>query len=150
MYSKDIVYSIWRHMVVKVSYHTFLELFKYKIIYYIMDIEGMNLAKAYALWKEATIYNERVHEIMTYIIENPDEGIRVLINRNPTLNFYSMLLMKIRSIKPDGKDYCLSVPLSILTGLNADWMSRSGSEYMVTCIEKLCERLTSGVSFLAC
>lgn len=32
-----------------------------------------------------------------------------------------MLLMKIRKIKPDGDDYALSVPLSILPGLNADF-----------------------------
>ena len=45
----------------------------------------------------------------------------VLINRNPTLNFYSMLLMKIRQVKHDGDDYTLSVGLSILPGLNADF-----------------------------
>ena len=49
--------------------------------------------------------------IEEYIIEKED--VRVLINRNPTLNFYSMLLMKVRQIKPDGGDYSLSVPLSI-------------------------------------
>ena len=32
-----------------------------------------------------------------------------------------MLLMKIRKVKPDGNDYILSVPLSILPGLNADF-----------------------------
>lgn len=37
-----------------------------------------------------------------------------------------------------------------LPGLNADWMSKSGSEYMVTYIKKPCERLTIGVSFITC
>ena len=32
-----------------------------------------------------------------------------------------MLLMKIRRVKPDGNDFILSVPLSILPGLNADF-----------------------------
>ena len=41
-----------------------------------------------------------------------------------------MLLMKIRKVKPDGEDYILSVPLSILPGLNAD---ESLSGYRVTC-----------------
>ena len=31
-----------------------------------------------------------------------------------------MLLMDIRQVKADGHDYSLSVPLSILPGLNAD------------------------------
>ena len=56
---------------------------------------------------------------MMYIIKKED--IRVLINRNPTLNFYSMLLMKVRSIKPTAAEFSLSVPLSILPGLNADF-----------------------------
>jgi hypothetical protein len=75
-----------------------------------------------------------------YIIKKED--VRVLINRNPTLNYYSMLLMKIRKVKAEGfvpgeknyiqdvkdqgkieyaEDYALSVPLSILSGLNADF-----------------------------
>lgn len=29
--------------------------------------------------------------------------------------------MKIREVKPDDRDYALSVPLSILPGLNADF-----------------------------
>ena len=32
-----------------------------------------------------------------------------------------MLLMNIRKVKRDGNDYSLSVPLSILPGLNADF-----------------------------
>lgn len=68
---------------VDLSYHTFLELFKYKIIYYIMKLEDINLCKAYKIWKEASNYNEYVHDIMTYIVDKCD--VKVLINRNPTL-----------------------------------------------------------------
>lgn len=32
-----------------------------------------------------------------------------------------MLLLKVRRVKRSGTDYCLSVPLSILPGLNADF-----------------------------
>ena len=104
---------------IDLSYNTFLEVFKYKIIYYLMKLEDITLSKAYAIWKEASNYDEKVYEIMMYIIKKCD--VRVLINRNPTLNYYSMLLMKIRKVKPDGEDYILSVPLSILPGLNADF-----------------------------
>lgn len=96
---------------IDLSYHTFLEVFKYKIIYYIMKLDDISLSKAYNIWKEASTFNTKVYDVMQYIIEKED--VRVLINRNPTLNFYSMLLMKIRRIKPDGTDYSLSVPLSI-------------------------------------
>lgn len=99
---------------IDISYHTFLEVFKYKIIYYIMKMDDVSMSTAYSEWKASSKYNEKMHEIMQYMIQRED--IRVLINRNPTLNYYSMLLMKIRQVKPDGGDYALSVPLSILPG----------------------------------
>ena len=70
-------------MVVKVSYATFLELFKYKIIYYLMKIEDIPLAKAYDTWKNAIIFDKKVYDIMTFIVEQGD--VKTLINRNPTL-----------------------------------------------------------------
>ena len=48
---------------------------------------------------------------MMMIVEK--ENVSLLINRNPTLNYYSMLLLKVRKVKRSGTDYCLSVPLSI-------------------------------------
>jgi hypothetical protein len=104
---------------IDLSYNTFLEVFKYKIIYYIMKLDDITLSKAYAIWKAASTFDSKVYDIMQFIIKQED--VRVLINRNPTLNFYSMLLMKSRQIKPDGNDYALSIPLSILPGLNADF-----------------------------
>ena len=46
---------------------------------------------------------------------------KVLINRNPTINYGSMLLMKIVDIKNDNTDqYTMSLPIQILKVLNAD------------------------------
>lgn len=56
-----------------------------------------------------------------------------------------MLLMNIRQIKKTGDDYSLSVPLSILPGLNADWISNIRIGNVVTHLRKQGERLTSGV-----
>jgi len=104
---------------IDLSYQTGLELFKYKIIYHLMRTNDISLSKAFAIWKKASNFDKVVYDQMMYIIENGD--IRVLINRNPTLNYYSMLLMRIRKIKPSDTDYSMSVPLSILPGLNADF-----------------------------
>ena len=68
---------------IDLSYNTFLEVFKYKIIYYLMKLDDIPLSKAYAKWKAASTYDEYVYEIMMYIIKKCD--VRVLINRNPTL-----------------------------------------------------------------
>ncbi|MDE7088764.1 MAG: hypothetical protein K2O54_01455, partial [Prevotella sp.] len=64
-------------------------------------------------------FNPRIYEIMQFMIKKDD--VRILMNRNPTLNYYSILLMKVRSVKKDINDYTLSVPISVLPGLNADF-----------------------------
>ena len=96
---------------VDVCYHTFLELYKFPIMNYIIRLDDVPLSKAYSIWRNAYKFDEKVYEIMMYIVQH--DHPRLLINRNPTLNFYSMLRMKIRKVKHDDSDYCLSVPLSI-------------------------------------
>ena len=103
---------------VDLPYKAGLELFKYKIIYYLMKLNHCTLSQAYNQWNEAIIYDEVVYDIMKFILE--EDQHRLLINRNPTLNYYSMLLMRIRRICKDDDRYTLLVPLSILAGLNAD------------------------------
>ena len=84
-----------------------------------MKINDIQLSKAYHKWKNSYKFNQHIYEIMLYILKK--EKPRILINRNPTLNFYSLLLMKIRNVKKDDTDFTLSVPLAILPGLNADF-----------------------------
>lgn len=102
-----------------ISYHTFRIIFKYRIIFYIMKIYSTILKDAETMWKRSFIFDERVYDVMLYILEN--DRPKSLLNRNPTLNFFSLLLLRIRNIQKDDFDYTLSVPLSILPGLNADF-----------------------------
>lgn len=104
---------------VDLSYHTARELFKAKIIDYLQRSEDITLSRAEEIWNRSFIFDPKVYDILQLIIKYEDVG--VVINRNPTLNFYSMLLMNVRRIKRSGVDYCLSVPLGILSGLNADF-----------------------------
>ena len=102
------------------SYHTFNELFAMTIIHYIMKYDDCTLGEAYKQWKDSTSqFSNKVYEIMKMIVckKNP----YVVIDRNPTLNFTSTVLLKIRNIKPDFSDKTLAVPLTILPGLNADF-----------------------------
>ena len=47
---------------------------------------------------------------------------KVLINRNPTIAYGSIIMVKIKRIKPQfTKDYTMSIPIFILTKLNADF-----------------------------
>ena len=104
---------------VDMSYQTFRTLFKDRIIYYLQKMLDIYLSEAIAIWNKSFKFDPQVYEIMNYILLKDEP--KILINRNPTLNYYSMLLMDIRSVKPDDKDYCLSIPLGILNGMNADF-----------------------------
>ena len=97
---------------VEMSYHTFLELFRDAIIKYLRVTENLSLNKAYATWSAAKIrFSQKVYDVMMYIVER--DKPMILLNRNPTLNFYSMLLLNIRRVKSDFNDYTLTVPLAI-------------------------------------
>ena len=63
----------------------------------------VTLAEANAIWEKGYIYDERIYKVILYILER--EKPMLIVNRNPTLNFYSILLMKIRNIIPDKKSY---------------------------------------------
>lgn len=120
-------------------------MFKLKIIYYLMKMYDISLGHANSIWEEGFDFDDRIYKIMNLIIDR--EHPKVLINRNPTLNYYSMLLMRIRRIKPDRDCYTLSIPLSILPGLNADLTEDVKVRSAVMYIRALCERLTSGVVY---
>lgn len=68
---------------IDISYQTFLELWKYKIIHFLMVINDWTLSKAYMKWKQAATFDQDVYNVMMYLKEKNNE--RVLINRNPTL-----------------------------------------------------------------
>lgn len=104
---------------VDLSYYTFRELFKLKIIHYIQMTENCTLSQAKHIWKMAIKPTSKMLNLMNYMVRKED--LCVLINRNPTLNYYSMLLMHIRKVKADPEDYTLSIPLGVLPGLNADF-----------------------------
>ena len=101
------------------SYQAFRILFKYRIIYYIMKMKNIPLAKAYFIWKRAYKFDKYVYQIMQYIIKK--DRPRILLNRNPTINYYSMLLLKIKDVNPDPYRTTLIVNMAILGGLNADF-----------------------------
>lgn len=104
---------------VDIGYQTFRILFKYKIINYLRTIDDIPLSLAFERWEKAAKFDPYVYDIMMYIVKT--EQPRILLNRNPTLNYYSMLLMRIRNILPEDNRHILVVPLMILEGLNADF-----------------------------
>lgn len=103
------------------NYIQFLEMYRYEIIACLVKISGISEYEAANEWKLATInYSEKIYQIMKYIIKKRKP--KVLINRNPTINYGSFLCMRIKDVKKyDSNDYTMSLPLQILPVMNADF-----------------------------
>lgn len=106
---------------VRLGYLAFLELFKYEIIAHLVKMNDITYNTAYDEWYKATIkFDSKIYEIMMYLVKK--RSPKILINRNPTINYGSMLLMKIVDIKKVYEDdYTMSIPIQVLKVLNADF-----------------------------
>lgn len=105
---------------IELGYTTFLELYKLEIISVLEKMYGLPPAEVWAMWQRATVnFDERVYKVMEYIINRGDAIVE--INRNPTINYGSQLVVKVVRVKPDIKDHTMSLPESILRLLNADF-----------------------------
>lgn len=106
---------------IKLPYKGFLELYKPQIINLLQKIDGLSIEKANERWSKARIkFNRKIYEIMNYLIENIKGGLYVLINRNPTIGYGSILCVKIIGVKDDIDDYTLSVPINALITMGGD------------------------------
>ena len=105
---------------VKLPYMCTLELFKYEIIAYLSKMNDISESKAYEEWFYARIsYSSKVYELMKLIIKKHKP--KIILNRNPTINFGSLLCMKVVGVNKDyEEDYTASLPIQILPVLNAD------------------------------
>ena len=107
---------------VELPYLTFLELFKQEIINVMVKLDRISINDAFEKWFYAKLkFNKRVYEIMNYIMQNTKGGLRILINRNPTLVLGSIWCVRIAKVKEDYNDYTMSIPLDIIGPPNADF-----------------------------
>jgi hypothetical protein len=104
---------------VDMSYKSFIVKFSGLIIKKIIKDKGWTITRAHNFLKSKFMYDEYVHGLMEEIIH--EREVKIILNRNPTITFGSILLMKIRRIKPDSDDMTLAIPSAILPGLNADF-----------------------------
>ncbi|WP_289293976.1 hypothetical protein [Romboutsia ilealis] len=102
-------------------YYSMMELYKFEIIAHLVKIFDISEIEAHSQWQWATInFDNRIYELIQYIIKK--QKPHVIINRPPTINFGSILCMKIKDVKV-GKpgDFTMSLPLRILPVLNGDF-----------------------------
>ena len=107
---------------VKLPYLTFLELYKPEIINMLMRMEGLSLTGAINKWSQAQMeFNSSVYETMKYILKHTRYGCQCLINRNPTINYGSIICCRVKEVKTDYDDLTLSLSAQVLSSLNADF-----------------------------
>lgn len=104
----------------EVPYLTFLELYKFEIINILKNTENVSLKAAEKIWFNATKeFDKKIYLIMEKMIKDNEVG--VLLNRNPTIAYGSILYLKISKIKRDYSDVTMSLSNSILTCLAGDY-----------------------------
>lgn len=106
---------------VVLCYRTMMELFKFEIISYLVKLYDISEIEANAQWQWSLInFNNKIFELIQYYIKKHKP--RIIINRPPTINFGSILCMKIKDVKKgEGEDYTMNLPIRILPVLNADF-----------------------------
>lgn len=104
---------------VDLPYKSFLEQYKGSIIKRIIKDKGWTITKATNFVSSRFTYDPYIYKIMMDIVKKDKPSI--ILNRNPTITFGSILLMRIRKIKKDSDDVTMSIPSAILPGLNADF-----------------------------
>ena len=107
---------------IALPYPCLMEMLKELIINNIQRMYGCTYMDAYNRWYEGLL---KVDDIMVQILETiisqnkNGRGIPVIINRNPTLHYGS--IMQMYCVKIYTKSYAMGLPLQILTPLNADF-----------------------------
>ena len=105
-----------------VPYLTFLELYKYHILNVLMAVRNINYVEANNIWANAaTHFDPEVYSIMNEILTKTKGGLKVLLNRNPSINFGSIMCLRIAGIKKDYDDLTISLSNNILAPMGGDY-----------------------------
>lgn len=105
---------------VRIGYKCFMELYKQELIAIISKSKSITENEAHTLWHNAMInFSETFYQAMYHIIKNFDPCI--LLNRNPTINYGSMICVDIVDISRDLECYTMKLSIQTLTEFNADF-----------------------------
>lgn len=104
---------------IKLSYHILVNVMQQTIINIIRKTYNVNLSTAYDIWYKARLeVNPRIVEIIRNLINASPQGIPFIINRNPSINYGSILQMYCVDM---AFNYTMALPLQILSPLAGDF-----------------------------
>lgn len=106
---------------IKLSYHTLLELLQQTIINILVKTYNIGYAEAYMKFFHAQLVpDKRIRDIIWNLIK-VSNGIPVLVNRNPTINYGSIMALRCIGISEGPDNYTMCMPLRILAPFAADF-----------------------------
>lgn len=104
---------------VLLPYTMLVKCLQQRIINVLMRTYNISPSEAYDIWSRAVATkDDRIAEIINAIIKSYPEGLPVIINRNPTINYGSILMMNCIGFTDT---LTMSVPLQVLAKLAADF-----------------------------
>ena len=102
------------------SYSAFLEMYKFEIINRLAKTQNITESQAYAEWYRGCIcYSEKIYKIIRLMIAKDETYC--IINRPPTIDFGSMLQVKVVDVTREIDDLTMAISLMTLNCFNADF-----------------------------
>jgi len=105
-----------------IPYLTFVELYKFQLINLISRMKNISAYDAFKIWRDGkNKFDELIYTSAKELINKTEGGLYILLNRNPSINFGSIFLLRIKDIKKDYNDVTLGLNINILVPMNADF-----------------------------
>ena len=105
---------------IELPYQTFLELWRFELIHILMETEGLTIKEAEErLFKASVAYDDKIWMIMNKVCQ--DENVYVLFGRNPSINFGSVLSLRVRGVKQNIEDMTASASNLICSLMASDY-----------------------------
>lgn len=92
-----------------------MELFRYEVTNLYAKMMSVTISKANDEWKRAKVhYDPMFYSLLNRIIKEDKEYIFLMLNRNPSINYGSFMMMRVHAIKQDFNDKALTIPTAII------------------------------------
>lgn len=102
------------------GYTTCLEFFKLELVAQLREIYGIPDPDAWIMWERAkTVFDQRIYDLMKHMITS--RPVYALVNRNPTIDYGSQMIMRVIDVTSDMTDNTMKMPIYVLKSFNADF-----------------------------
>lgn len=107
---------------IELPYISMLELFRYELTNLYCKMMNVQPYVANKEWARAKVhYNPTFYHLMCKIIKDDSPFVNLIMNRNPSINYGSFMMVKVRRAKQDFNDKSITLSTAIISIMNADF-----------------------------